>query len=156
MARFFRRGKTQVVFTLTVPSITAPTVSNVTTGTNLSGQIHDMAGFTFANKPIDAPDLSTPFSSKIAGPDDAADSSVKYYRDSVTNPLDVTLAKGTNGFVVIADFKVLGTWATGDNVDVWPVQIGSNSKQYSLGNDPALADVTFIVTSPPALNVTLN
>jgi hypothetical protein len=156
MARFFRRGKTQVVFTLTCPNINAPVVGNVTSGTNLSSSIHDMAGFTFANKPIDAPDLSTPFQSKIAGPDEATDSTIKYYRDSTTNPLDLTLAKGVNGFVVIGDYKILGTWATGDNVDVWPVQVGSNAKEYSVGNDPALAQVTFIVTAAPALNVTLN
>lgn len=156
MARFFRRGKTQFVFTQTVGSSgAAPTVGNVTGGTNLSGSINDVSGFTFANNPIDTPDMATPFTTKIPGSDQADASVLTMYRDSVTNPLDTTLAKDTLGYVIIGDYKILGTWATGDRVDVWPVQVASNAKQYSVGDDPALAQVTFTSTAPPVVNVTL-
>jgi len=155
MARFFRRGKSQVVFAPTVASITAPTVGNITGGTNLSGSVNDIAGFSFANQPIETPDLASPFTSKIPGSDQADDCTINYYLDSVTNPLHTTLAKDTIGYIILADYKILGTWASGDRVDVWPVQVGSNAKQYSVGDDPALSQVTFTVTGTPALNTTV-
>jgi hypothetical protein len=155
MARFFRRGKTQVVFAPTVASKSAPTVANITGGTNLSASTNDIAGFSFANSPIDTPDLASPFTSKIPGPDEADDCTINYYLDSVTNPLHTTLTKDAIGYIIIADYKILGTWASGDRVDVWPVQVGSNAKQYSVGDDPALSQVTFTVTDTPVLNTTI-
>lgn len=155
MARFFRRGKTKVVFTQTVGVLTAPTVSNITTGSDLTAAINDLTGFEFANKPIDTPDLATSFTSKIPGPDEAKDASLKYYRDSASNPLDSTLAKDVLGFIIVGDYKILGSWTSGDKVDVWPVQVASNSKEYSLKNDPALSNVIFTVTGTPAFNTTI-
>lgn len=155
MARFFRRGKTQAVFMTTVAAQAAPTVANITQGRNISAEINDITGFSFANSPIDTPDLATAFTSRIPGPDEAEDSTINYYLDSVTNPLNSVLAKDVVGFMLLADYKILGTWASGDRVDVWPVQVGSNAKQYSVGDDPALSQVTFTITGPPSLNTTV-
>ena len=156
MVRFFRRGKTQIVFAPTVAAATLkPTIAEITGGTNLSASTNDISGFTFANSPIDTPDMATPFTSKIPGPDEADDCTIKYYLDSVTNPLNTTLAKDVIGFIVLADYKLLGTWASGDRVDVWPVQVGSNAKDYSVGDDPATSTVTFTVTATPAVNTTV-
>jgi hypothetical protein len=155
LTKFMRRGKSQAVFTLTCGNINAPTVGNITGGTNLSASINDLSGFSFANSPIDVPDLSTSFVSKIPGPDEVDDSTITYYIDSASNPLHTTLAKDVVGFIILADYKILGTWTAGDKVDVWPVQVASNAKQYSMGDDPALSEVTFVGTSTPALNVTV-
>jgi hypothetical protein len=155
MPRFFRRGKTQLVFTQTVANQATPHVGEITGGVNLSGSIHDLAGFSFKNTPIETPVLSASFTAKIPGPDVAEDVTLKYYRDSTSNPLDITLAKDTIGYVIIGDYKVLGTWAPGDTVDVWPVQVGSNAKDYSVGNDPALSTVVFTVINIPSFNVTV-
>ena len=155
MVKFMRRGKSQAVFTLTCGNINAPTVANITQGTNLSASTNDLAGFSYKNAPIDVPDLSQAFVPKIPGPDEADDSTITYYLDSATNPLHTTLAKDVVGFIILADYKVLGTWTAGDKVDVWPVIVASNSKQYSMGDDPALSEVTFTVTSAPGQNVTV-
>src|SRR5262245_62484517 len=115
MARFFRRGKTQFVFT-TAGTTVAMTVGNITSGTNLSSYIGDISGFTFANNPIDVPNLASPFTPKIPGPDEADDSTLTVNRDSVpaSNVTDALLAKDNLGNIVIGDYKVLGTWGAGE------------------------------------------
>lgn len=153
MARFFRRGKTRVFFLPTIVSGTkAPTVAEITAGTDLSLSTNDITGFSFANQPIDVPDLASAFTSKIPGPDEADDSTLKLYVDSVTNPLLTTLAKDVAGYIVIKDYKI-GAMAAADKVDTWPIIVASTAKDYSLGNDPATFTSTFTITSPPAVEI---
>lgn len=153
MGKFFRRGKTQVLFVPTIASATkAPTVAELGTGTALGASINDMNGFSFANQPIDTPTLADEFTGKIGGEDQAEDSSFTFYLDDTTNPLRTTLAKGVNGFVVIADFKV-GALVAADVVDVWPSRATAAPKQYSLGNDPALWLSQWVHPATPALDI---
>lgn len=133
----------------------APTAAEITAGTELTGSINDMNGFSYQSETIDTPDLSTPFTKNIPGPDTVDDSNLVIYLDSVTNPLRTTLAKGTAGFIVICDFKPSGAVTTGDKVDSWPVTVTGVPKQYSMGNDPALWTAMFAATDTPATDVTV-
>ena len=68
MARFMRKGTTKVYFLPTLAAGTGiPTAAEVTAGTALTAQIAEISGFTFANSPIDTPDMSTAFVGKIPG-----------------------------------------------------------------------------------------
>lgn len=157
MARFMRKGVTKIWF---VPSIAspslAPTAAEVNAGTDLTGQMAEVTGFTFSNNPIDTPDMSSSFVSKIGGEDATEDSSVTFYEDKTSNPIMTAMAKGTNGFVVIFAAGIAGaTPAAGDKADVWPVTITSNARQYAAGNEAAKYQVKFATTAPPGTNKTL-
>ncbi|MFW3477344.1 hypothetical protein [Streptomyces microflavus] len=46
--------------------------------------------------------MDSTFVSKIPGDDSAADSSLTFYEDDVTDDIETDLAKGTTGFILIA------------------------------------------------------
>lgn len=157
MARFMRKGITRVYWVPTIASATlVPTTAEVTAGTRLDTQIAEFNGFSFANNPIQVPDMSTAFVSNIAGEDSVADSSLTFYEDKTSNPIYTLLAKGTNGYVVIFPLGIAGVNpAAADKADVWPAQVASNARQYTAGNEAAQYVVTFAPTAAPGLDKAL-
>jgi hypothetical protein len=153
MTRFFRRGKTRFVFIPTIARGTlAPTAAEVAAGTELTGAVNDVNGWTFTSSRIDTPDMATEFTSKIGGSDEAEDSDFMLYLDTASNPLRTTLAKGVLGFMGIVDYKI-GTIVAADLIDVWPIQVLGIPKQYSMGDDPALWHPMFGITAEPKLDL---
>jgi hypothetical protein len=150
MARFMRKGKTRFYWCPTVANLNAPTVANITAGTRLDPQIAEINGFEFANSPIDVPDMATAFVSKIPGEDTVADSSISFYEDDTTNPIQTALAKGTVGHVVIFPRGTAGASpAVSDVTEVWPAIVASSARAYTAGNEAARYTVTFTLTAPP-------
>lgn len=155
MSRFMRKGTTKVYF---VPVIAgaAPTVAEITGGTNLTPQIAEINGFNFTNNPIDTPDMASAFVGKIPGEDTVDNSSITFYEDDTTNPIKTSQAKGTVGHIVIAYQGLIGaTPAAGDKVDIWPCIIASNSRMYSAGNESAKYQVVYTLTEAPAEEATV-
>lgn len=149
--RFMRKGTTRIFW---VPSIDdedlAPAVSEVTGGTELTPELAEINGFNFSNSPIDTPDMGTSFVSKIPGEDTVGDSDMSFYEHTDSNPIKTALAKGTTGNVVIF---YAGTDAddpaAADECDVWPATVASNSRSYSAGNEAAMYQIVFTLTSEP-------
>lgn len=154
MTRYMRKGISKVRFAPTIASIAAPTTAEVTAGTDLTPQLADIAGFTFANNPIPTPDMATTFTSQVGGEDTAEASSLTFYEDDTTNPIMTTLAKGTTGYVLLYPKTAGATPASGDKLEVWPVTVTSQAREWSTGNDPARFVVSFAVTSVPNQNAT--
>jgi len=157
MARFMRKGITQFWFVPTIASATlVPTAAEVNAGTRLDTQLAEVAGFTFTNSPINAPDMSSAFVSQIAGEDSTENSSLTFYEDKTTNPISTAQSKGTNGYIVIFKAGLAGaTPAAGDKADVWPVQVASNAPQYTADNEAAKYMVAYTTTAPPGVTKTL-
>lgn len=150
MARFMRKGITRVYYCPTIANLTAPTVAEITAGTELTSQIAEINGFTFTNNPIDTPDMGNAFVSKIPGEDTVDTSSFRFYEDKSSNPIRTVLAKGTNGYIVFFPAGTVGaSVATGDKAEVWPVTIASNARTYSAGNEAASYMVVASNTAPP-------
>jgi hypothetical protein len=153
MARFNRKGTTRIYFLPTIASNTlVPTGAEITAGTDYTGQINAVEGFSIENTPIDTPDMASTFVSKIGGDDTAADSSLTFYEDSTLDTIETDLAKGTTGYVVIFS-KGLTTGAKG--MDVFPVVVTSISKPYTTDNEAARITVQFAVTARPLQNGTV-
>ncbi len=151
--KFFRRGKTQVLWLPTIASGTlAPTSAEIAAGSDLTQLLHDVKGFSFANKGIPVPNMASSFTGSIPGEDTAADSTLGFYLQKTTNPLRATLAKGTAGFVVLCDYKI-GAIVAADKVDVWNSTVAAIPKQYSLGNDPALWDCEMTHGAVPGIDL---
>jgi hypothetical protein len=151
--RFNRKGTTKIVFISTIAATTLiPTAAEITGGTDWTEHIHSIDGWNLENTPIETPDMASTFVSKIDGDDTAADSSLGFYEDSVTDDVETDLAKGTTGFVVIFS---KGKTSAAKGMDVFPIKVASNSKSYSTDNEAAKINVQFVITDRPALNQTV-
>jgi hypothetical protein len=150
MARFMRKGTTRIYWVPTIVNLTAPTVAEITAGTELTAQMAEVNGFTFANKPIDTPDMGNSFVSKIPGEDTVDTSSFRFYEDKSSNPIRTVLAKGATGYIVIFPAGTVGANpAIADKAEVWPVTVASNARAYSAGNEAASYNVVLSNTAPP-------
>jgi hypothetical protein len=91
------------------------------------------------------------FVKKIPGEDTADDSEMTFYEDNVSNPLLVTLSKGTEGYIVFFPYGTGGASPiSGDDCEVWPVSVAKTTREWSAGNDPARFMTTFTITGVPA------
>lgn len=150
MARFMRKGKTKLYFVPTIVSLAAPTAAEVNGGTRLDTSLAEINGFSFANNPIDVPDMSTTLVAKINGEDQVADSSMVFYEDDTSTTISTALAKAAIGNIVILYKGTAGASpAAADKADVWPVVVGSNARLYSTGNEAAKFQVSFTCTAAP-------
>lgn len=153
MARFNRKGLTKIYFLPTIASTALlPTLVEITGGTNYTGMISAIDGWSLENSPIETPDMASTFVSKIGGDDSAADSSLTFYEDSTADDIETDLAKGTSGFIVIFS---KGNAASAKGMDVFPVTVVSNSKAYTTDNEAAKVTVQFTITDRPAFNQTV-
>ena len=150
MARFMRKGKTRVWFAPTL-TINAPTAAQINAGTRLDTELAEVNGFTFANSPIDTPDMATAFVSKINGEDAVDDSNlVLYESDAGAAGIQTTLAKGVTGYICFFYKGIAGALpAAADTVESWPVTVASNARQYTADNEAAKYQVTFTPTAAP-------
>lgn len=157
MARFFRRGKTKFRFVPTIASTSLiPTAAEVTAGTDLTGNVAGVAGFSFSNSPIPVPDMSAVFTGSIPGEDAGADSSLTFYEDTTTNTLQTTLAKGVGGYIVVFFAGTAGANpAAGDKCEVWPIISTGPAREYLLSNDPARWTAQFALSAPPNFSATV-
>lgn len=153
MARFNRKGVTKILFADTIASTTyMPTLAEITGATDYSGKIAAVDGFSLENQEIETPDMASTFVAKIPGDDQAADSSLTFYEDDVTDAIETDLAKGTVGFVIICR---KGKAASTKGMDVYPVRVASNSAAITADNEAAKIMVKFSITDRPLLNATV-
>ena len=162
MARFMQMGTTDFWFTTvnTTPATPKAADLNGAGGQEITSQLAELTGFSFDNTPIDTPDMSTALVTKIPGEDSIADCSLTFYEDKTTNPIKTKLVKGTLGWVVICATGYQagaagGIPTSGDVVDVWPVQVSSNSRQYAAGAAASKYLVKLAPTGAPFIAVTM-
>lgn len=150
--RFNRKGTTKIYYLPTIASTTLiPTTAEVTAGTDYTGQINAIDGWSLENQPIETPDMASTFVSKIGGDDSAADSSLTFYEDSTLDTIETDLAKGTSGYIVIFS---KGKTTGNKGMDVYPITVVSNSKAYTADNEAAKITVQFTITDRPLFNGT--
>ncbi len=148
--RYFRPGTTKVYWVTTMADYTTPTRAELDAGTDLSGEIAEVSGWSATSESIDTPDLGSRFTSKIPGAITADDSSLTLYMSKSGTDVRTLLERDTAGFVVWMD--------EGDTesglMDVFPATVASAPKQRGLG-EAARIQVQFTVTSEPAENVSI-
>lgn len=158
MSRYFRRGITKIYFDTSISDKDAPTEAELADATELSCELSEISGFSFKNSPIDVPDFCSVFVSKIPGEDQAEDSNMTFYEQSSTvlNTIRTELAKGTEGYVIFFPYGITGSAPTaGDDCEVWPVSVASNTRAWNAGNEAAKFMVEFTITAPPDQDATV-
>lgn len=146
--RYFAPGISKVLWVPTIASPGAPTRSELNAGTDLSGEVNAIDGWTVTSDTTDTPDLNSTFVGKLPTTTSADDSSITFYASQDGQDVRSLLPRSTRGFVVWMD--------EGDDpsltCDVFPVLVSANSKQRSM-SDPALIQVMFVVTRQPSEDV---
>jgi hypothetical protein len=150
--RFSSRGFTVIYWLPACANIASPTRAELNAGTNLSSQVMDGSGWTVSSEQIDAPDMATRFTSKIAGSISAEDSSLTMYASKTGVDARQLMPQDTAGFIVI----LYGGDVAGQKMDVWPVTVASVAKQISFqGDAPDTLVFSYSPTAVPASTVTI-
>lgn len=148
--RYFAPGISKCYFVPTIANLAAPTRAELDAGTDLSGEIQALAGWTVSATMADTPDLNSTFIGKLPTTTAADDSSLTFYSSQDGQDVRTLLPRTTRGNIVWMD--------EGDDpsntCDVFPVLVSSNAKQRSMA-DPALIQVDFAITRQPQENVTI-
>jgi len=146
--RYIPPGVTQYYWVASIANKNSPTRSELNAGTDLTGEINAVSGFSYSNSPVETPDLGSTFTSKIPGLNAADDSSLTFYLSQSGTDVRTLLTKGLTGFIVIFSEGDL----PGKVMDVYPVSISAAPKQRTM-SDPSHIMVNFTITSIPVENI---
>lgn len=142
---FFRRGYSKIFFLPAVADTSAPTRAEITAGTDLSDAIQSVSGWSEQTTRISLPNLGSAKTFQLNGEITYPDSSLTLYDDKTTDAIRTTLAADTAGFIVLFPYGDVAT----ERCEVWPVECDGPDDQFSIGNDAALVEYEFAVTSEP-------
>ncbi len=145
-----RRGVTKIYFLDTIAAPTnVPTRAELTGGTDLSGAVADISGWSLANSPIDTPDLGSTLTTSIPGEDKADASTLTFYEDQLSEKVETLLTKDVVGFIAILR---KGDIPASKSLDIFPIRVASRAPSYSTSSDPAKFVVTFSISGEPLLD----
>ena len=162
MSKFFYRGKGSLKFVPTLTDYTAPTATQVNSGTDLGKAVVNISGFVTKLNRVNTPVLDYDVEVQIDGPQTFQDSSLQLLEDDgVTDADSAAIAaaqaalvdEATGYFVFCRTAK--GTLTAGDKVYVFPARIGSNNPSWTLAAEPARSEIDVVLTAAPVKNVAL-
>jgi hypothetical protein len=153
-------GTGQLRFVPTIANIAAPTVAEITAGTNLTGWMRqDGLKRSVSGNTIDIADASSLFNTTDAGTRDAS-FSITFYRDTVSGSDTAwsTLPDLTRGYFVVAPFGFTGAGSgtskaplATDRCEVWPIVIISRAPEDEGKDKAETFMVNVAVTTTPNL-----
>ena len=148
--RYFRPGVTSIVWVISVSNQASPTRAEINGGTDLRNEVSAIDGWQVTSNFIDAPDLGSRFTQRIAGRIAADDSSITFYASQ--NSVDVRgiLVRDSTGYILMMDEGD----TPGRKMDVFKVTVASAPKQRAI-DDPSQIQVQFAITAVPSENVTI-
>lgn len=148
--RYIPAGVRRVCWVPTIAVKTAPTLSELSAGTDLTFELAAMSGFMTTSGTVDAPDMGSRFTSKTAGRITADDSSLTLYMSQTSTDARTLLTRDLIGYVVIYPEGII----TAGHCDVYPVKVIGVPKQEDMEAN-ATMEVQFVVTSIPAENLSI-
>lgn len=148
MGRYFRRGKSKILFSLDCEDLSEPSRGEIDGAVDLSLDIAEITGFELSNDPISTPNLADQFTPQIDGEDTVAASSLTLYDRDESEANRTALEKGTSGYVFMLPY--------GDTpearMEVWPVKSNGVNDSWGTGNEAARFIVPFSVREVPEQN----
>jgi hypothetical protein len=128
MTRYIGPESVEVWWVTTVSDPLAPTSAELNAGVDLTGfLVADGADFPQSARTVDASDGSSRRDKVIAGTYGGDEATLTAHREAAQadDTAFTTLPAGTIGYVAIAarPLATAGTWATGDEVDLWPAEV---------------------------------
>jgi hypothetical protein len=143
----------------TVVTLSAPTATQVNTGTNLTGLLRrDGLARPQSGNTIDISDAGSLFNKTGLGTYGGDKVTVQFYRDSATGA-DIAwplMAQGNYGFFIVLPFGTAGASpAAGDRCEVWQVGVLNRSMANIADNDAQRFSCDLAVVGIPNDNATL-
>jgi hypothetical protein len=156
VAYFIENQQEKWVFCTSIASQAAPTAAELAAGTIITNDIRSVNGFTARSQFVGVPTMQGGFAPKLAGSQQAEDSSLTFAEASTFagNTIKAALAQGTTGFIVISRYT-RGTLVATTKVDVFPVTVAGNNRSRTADNQPAEFVVDFSITAAPSLDATV-
>lgn len=157
MAKYAPPGVSEVAFTATASDYTAITVAECNAATDLTSYIRTLPDIPRTANLVDVATLDSKFEKRQVGTRGGDVISLEILRDNATDTAYTTLAEDTAGYLIVArkGLATAGTFATSDQVDVFPVTVASVADGAPGRNDPDFSVVELAVTSDPERNQTL-
>jgi len=151
--RFIQPGVTKCYWVPTIAAYPAAvTRTEIGTGTDLTGEIADVQGFSSKADFVETPDLSAQFVPKVPGRIKADDSMLSFYASRNGTDVRATLTQGTSGFVVWMD----GGDVVGQKMDEFAVTIAAVSVMRNVaGTEVLRINMDFALTKVPGYNLTI-
>lgn len=152
--RFANYDTTVIHFVPTIASTTlAATRAEINAGTDLTGEISDVSGWSLTGATIDAPDLKSEFVSKVAGRTSAEDSSLTFYASENSTDVRSVLPYKTSGYIVVMPG---GDVPTTGKMNVYPVRVTNPGvPTVSTGDELSKITIGFAITREPKLDVAI-
>ena len=152
MAKYAPPGKSEVHWVVTVSSYTAITASEANAGTDLTSFVRTLPDIPRTGNTVDVATLDSKFEKRQVGTRGGDVLSMEILRDDSSDTAYTTLTEDTAGYFVIPrkGLATAGTFATGDEVDVFPATILSVADGNPGRNDPDFAVVEAVITDDPS------
>lgn len=150
--RYWPVGTTKWLFVATIANyLTAVTRAEINAGTDLSGEVADINGWSVTSNQIDTPDVNSRFRSKIPGAIEAEDSSLTFYADPSGSDARTLLPRDAVGYIIRMD----GGDVAGRKMSVFPVKVASQNKMMSMDEEAGRIEINFTITRVPAEDLTI-
>lgn len=153
MARYVPEGTMEVWFVTTVAVPAAPTATELNAGVDLTGFAVGDLDMPFEGSTADAADLSSRFNKTAPGDYGGQSGSSTWHKDSVqaSDTAWTTMLRDTIGYLAVAPrgLATASTWAIGDYVDLWPVQVLSRALAAQARNTTTRFVTQLAITDEP-------
>lgn len=152
MARYVPEG-TMEIFYVATATAAAPTAAELNAGTDLTEFAVGDLDMPFEGSTADAADLSSRFNKTVPGDYGGQEGSCTFHKDSVqgSDTAWTTMVRDLEGYLAVAPrgLATPGTWAIGDYVDLWPIQVLSRSLNAQARNQSTRFSVKMAITDEP-------
>jgi hypothetical protein len=138
-------------------SYLAPTATELNAGTDLTSFVRSMPNLPRGLNLVDVATLDSKYEKRQVGTRGGDQLDVEFLRDDGTDTAYTTLTEDTAGFLVVARKALAtpGTFAIGDEIDVYPGTIGSVEDGTPGRNDPDFATAHIVATADPNRGFTI-
>lgn len=153
MSAYVHEGMTKVTFAPTVTNVAAPTVAQLTAGTDITTFLtKDGLNIALSQNTVDNTSLAETFDAQLVG-SWGGSLTLTFKRDASADTAWDLFEHGDVGYIVVRrGVAHAGAFAASDKVEVYPVQSGEPVPNATAANAQATATVTFAVTAQPDLH----
>lgn len=152
MPRINPPGTMEVYSVVTLTDYTAPTTAQLNTNVDLTSFCRGVPSIPETGNTADTSNLSSTFNSRIAASRGGDNLTIELYLDDTTDTAYDTLVLGFDTHIVVARYGLAtpGTFAIGDEVWVYPVEVIARPLGTPGRDEPDFFTAEMAITNPPA------
>jgi hypothetical protein len=151
MAKYSTPGKAEVWWVDTIALPAAPTATELNAGTTLTDDTPGMPTLPRNANTVDVAVLASKYEARQVGTRGGDLLSLRLLRDDATEAALAAVAEDNTGFLIIArkGLAAAGTFAIGDEVDVYSADVASNADGTPGRNEADFIEIQMVATADP-------